>query len=258
VKVSFVIPSYQQGMFLRRCIDGCLAQGLPGAEVIVVDGGSTDGSREILVGYAERIRWSSEPDGGQAEAVNKGVARATGEVIAWINSDDCYADAGAVGRTLAAFGAGADLVYGDALLVDAAGTAIRPYVTRDFASPRDLLLAPQGPSQPATFFRRDLFLQAGGLRTDLRYALDYELWLRLFERARAVRRIPGVLAHMTAHPAAKSIHSMGAHIDETVRVKREAAARLGLGLLDRARLTAGAARLRAYHLAVRAGLRRAT
>jgi hypothetical protein len=258
-RVSFVIPTRNQAPFLRRCLDSCLAQGLPGAEVLVQDGGSTDGTQDVLASYGDRIRWVSAPDGGQAQAVNRAVARASGEVIAWINSDDYYAAPGCLGEAVAAFDAdpAVDLLFGDALVVDAGGAPLRPYRNRAFASARELLTSPIGPSQPATLFRRALFLEAGGLREDLHLTLDYGLWLRLLPRARRVVRLEKTLACMTFHPAAKSTAAMGQQIRELGRVKREAAARLGLGPLDRLRLLGGQAALHAYALAVRAGLRRA-
>lgn len=258
-RVSFVIPTRNQAPFLRRCLDSCLAQGLPDAEVLVQDGASTDGTQAILASYGDRVRWVSERDAGQAQAVNRAVARATGDVVAWINSDDCWAGPGALAPAVAAFDAdpALDLLFGDALVVDAAGAPLRPYRNRGFASARDLLISPIGPSQPATLFRRSLFLEAGGLREDLHLTLDYELWLRLLPRARRTARLPVTLAWMTFHPGAKSTAAMEGQIRELGRVKREAAARLGLGPLDRLRLLAGQATLHAYRLAVRAGLRRA-
>jgi glycosyltransferase involved in cell wall biosynthesis len=256
--LSFVVPTRNQARFIRRCIDGCLAQGIDGAEVIVVDGLSDDGTQEILASYGERIRWTSERDSGQAEAINKGIGRARGEVIAWINSDDAYAGPRVLREVLARFAAdpGLDVVYGGALVVDDAGTVIRPYVTRDFRDARDVLLEAQGPAQPATFFRRGLFAQAGGLRLDLHLALDYELWLRMFALARRIERVPGELALVTAHPQAKSIAAMGSQIEEVTRIKRAAAARLRLGVGDRLKLERGIALNRLYVLAVKAGLRR--
>lgn len=257
--VSFVVPSLDQGPFLRRCLEGCLAQGVPGAEILVQDGGSSDETLEILRAYGNRVSWVSRPDGGQADAVNQAVGRARGEVIAWINADDCYAGPGALAPLLELFDSDAavDVAYGEALVVDAAGRPLRPYRTRLQLTPREILLAPQGPSQPATLFRRRTFVEAGGLRTDLFAALDYELWVRLFARARRVRRLPQLVAWMTAHPGAKSIRAMGRQIREVASVKRQHARRLGLGAGDRARMAAGLAALYLYWGAVRLGLRRA-
>jgi glycosyltransferase involved in cell wall biosynthesis len=259
VRVSFVIPTRNQASFLRRCIDSCLEQRVADAEVLVVDGLSSDGTREILAGYGDRIHWTSERDSGQAEAVNKGIARARGEIIAWINSDDCYESRDVLPAVVAEFEADPrlDVVYGDATVVDAAGAVIRPYRNRVFASATELLTSPIGPSQPATFFRRELFQRIGGLREDLHWALDYELFLRMFAEARAVRHLPRTLARTTFHAGAKSIRGMHTQIREVARIKRERANAWQIALADRVRLEAGIATLHAYWAAVRLGLRRA-
>src|SRR6266496_688798 len=102
MRVSFVIPTRNQARFIRRCIDRCLEQGIDDSEIIVVDGLSSDGTQDILASYGERVRWTSEADAGQSDAINKGIARASGEIVAWINSDDYYADAQAVRAVVAA------------------------------------------------------------------------------------------------------------------------------------------------------------
>jgi glycosyltransferase involved in cell wall biosynthesis len=259
MRLSFVIPTRNQARFIRRCIDGCVAQGIEDSEIIVVDGLSTDGTQQILEAYGDRIRWTSERDSGQADAVNKGIAAARGDVIAWINSDDAYASPGAIAPLLRRFEAEpeVDVIYGEALVVDDQGKEIRPYVTYDVRSPAALLMAPQGPSQPATLFRRAVFARAGGLRTDLHLALDYELWLRLFAAARRVERVPEVLALMTSHPSAKSISSMGRQIAENARVKRAYASRMRAPLHARARMEWSILKNWLYVLAVKTGLRRA-
>jgi glycosyltransferase involved in cell wall biosynthesis len=214
---------------------------------------------EILASYGDRIAWTSEPDGGQADAVNKGIARARGEIIAWINSDDYYADPSVLRTVLAAFAEDPrrDVVYGDAMTVDEHDRPLRPYRTLPLSSPKDALLAPSSVSmQPATFFRRELFAAIGGLRTDLHYALDYELWLRMFPRAREICYLRRTLACATYHTGAKSVAFMARHIRETVAIKREYQRKFGLGLADRVRLELWIARLYAYWGAVRMGLRR--
>ncbi len=260
MKVSFVVPTRDQAGFIRRCLDMCLAQRISGAEVVVRDGGSTDGTQAILASYGDRIRWHSGPDGGQSDAVNAAVAEATGEIVAWVNSDDYYPTADVLPRVLEAFDAApdVDVVYGHALAVDASGQPIRPYRTRRISSPKDVLVGATPPAmQPAIFFRRSLFLAAGGLRTDLHLAMDYDLWLRMFPRARAIRFVDRVLAHATFHEGAKSISRLGEQVRELAMLKRLHRAEFELGLADRARCAVGVASLYAYWAAVRLGLRRA-
>lgn len=259
MKVSFIIPTRNQAPYLRRCLDSCLAQGLPDAEVLVVDGLSTDGSQAILASYGERIAWTSQADSGQAQAVNRGVARARGDIIAWINSDDCYHGPEVLRTVVAAFqdDPRLEIVYGDAIIVDELGSPLRSYRNRAFARPGELLVSPIGPAQPAAFFRRELFQRVGGLREELHWALDYDLFLRLFSEARATRYLPQTLARTTFHAGAKSIRGMLPQIREVVRLKREHGARLDLGPLERARLWWGVGGLYLYWAAVKLGLRRA-
>jgi len=258
VKLSFVIPSRNQARFIRRCIDSCLAQGIEDSEILVVDGLSTDGTPGILGTYGDRIRWTSERDSGQGDAVNKGVAAARGDVIAWINSDDAYSGPAVLRAVLDAFDAEPrlELVFGDALVVDELGTTIRRYRNRAFSSSRELLVSPIGPSQPATFFRRDLFQRVGGLREGLHWALDYDLFLRMFEAARMVRYLPVTLALTTFHHDAKSIRGMLPQIREVARLKREHRRRIPLGLSETVRFWLGLGGLYVYWLVTRLGIRR--
>ncbi len=259
MKLSFVIPTRNQAAYIRRCIDGCLAQRVAGAEIVVVDGASTDGTQEVLRSYGDRIRWISEPDSGQSDAVNKAIALARGEVIAWINSDDHYADETVVGEVADLFerDPALDVVYGGALMVDGAGATIRAYPGRPFRRPADLLRAAVPPAmQPAVFFRRRLFEDVGGLRTDLHYAMDYDLWLRMFPRARATRVLDRTIACATFHPGAKSVKALLPQVRELVAVKQAHRPEFRLGLLDRVRYRLGIASLYAYWAAARMGLRR--
>ncbi len=261
MRVSFVIPTRNQAPFVSRCVDSCLAQSVADSEILVMDGASTDGTQQLLARYGDRIRWTSEPDAGQGDAVNKGVARARGEIIAWINSDDRYADPSVLSDVLAAFAADPrrDVVYGEGLTVDAAGRPLRPYRTREIRRTADLVLHPSSPVlQPATFFRRELFLAVGGIDASLHYALDYDLWLRMFPRARAVHHVRRPLAVATYHPGAKSVGGMLEQIRETVALKRRHQGQLGLGAVDRVRLELSIASLYAYWAAVRLRLRRAS
>lgn len=260
MKVSYVIPTRNQVAYIRRCIDGCLAQGIPDSEIVVVDGLSTDGTQDVLGSYGSSIAWVSERDEGQADAVNKGVARSRGEIIAWINSDDFYSDETSVREVVAAFEGDdrLDVVYGGALMLDEQGDLIRPYRSRALQSPADLLCAAVPPAmQPAIFFRRRLFEEVGGLRPDLHYAMDYDLWLRMFPRARSVRRLERTLACATFHPGAKSVSGMWRQVRELGDIKRAHRLRIQLGGLEWVRFHAGIASLYAYWVAVRLGLRRA-
>jgi glycosyltransferase involved in cell wall biosynthesis len=256
VKVSFVIPTRNQAPFIRRCLDSVLAQRIDDREVWVLDGLSADGTQEILASYGDRIRWVSEKDGGQSDAVNKGVQRAGGEIIAWINSDDWYPSPEVMPRVLAAF-EGVDVVYGDGLMVDVSGKPIRPYRARPLASARDLVMHPSSPlAQPAVFFRRRLFLDVGGLDPSLHWTLDYDLFIRMWARARGTRYVPETFANMTYHVDAKSIRGMRKQINEAIRLKLRHGR--DLSPLEWAKTASGIAQLYVYWAATRTGLRRAT
>jgi len=259
--LSFVIPTRNQAKFVATCVDSCLAQGIDGAEVLVVDGGSTDGTQEILARYGERIRWTSEPDRGQSDAVNKGVRAARGEVIAWINSDDYYASPDIIGRLLARFTADRelDIVYGDGTMVDTAGRALRRHRSVAFRSVEELVIHPAGfVLQPALLFRRALFLDVGGLDEELHYVLDYELFLRMFGRARKIERVSDEVARAVYHLDAKSIRGMRKQIVEFMQIKRRYARELAFSPTQRARLYGGIASLWAYYAASRLGIIRTT
>ena len=259
--LSFVIPTRNQARFLGQCIDGCLSQNMPDAEVLVIDGASTDDTREVLKGYGDRIRWISEPDRGQSDAINKGVRMAHGELIAWINSDDYYASPRAVRALLDAFEAEpeVDIAYGNGVRVDVAGRYLGPYRARPYGKLADIVTHPASfVLQPAVLFRRALFLEVGGVDESLHYTMDYELWLRMFAAARRARYIPEVIACARYHSDAKSIAAMGKQIRELYGVKRRGADTLALGAIDRLLMHAGMATLGLYWGAARLGLLRAS
>jgi glycosyltransferase involved in cell wall biosynthesis len=259
IRVSFVIPTLNQAPFIRRCLDSCLEQQLPEAEILVRDGGSTDGTQAILAEYRAAIAWSSEPDRGQADAVNKAVAVARGDVIAWINSDDYYAAPGVLRAVVDVFEQqeNVDIVYGDGLLVAPDGQPRRKYPVQHLEPLKRLLLYPVSPLlQPAVFFRKDLFQQVGGLCVDNHLTLDYELWLRMFPAARKSVYLRQVLACAVVHQDAKSIKYAGRQLHELRAVKAKYAGQFELTAVDRLRLRAGQWKNRLYLALVRLGLLR--
>ena len=261
MRLSFVIPTRNQARFIGQCIDRCLTQAIPNSDVWVIDGASTDNTRDVLATYGDRIRWISEPDRGQSDAVNKGVRLASGELIAWINSDDYYATDYAVRTLVSEFDRdpSIDIAYGDGLRIDVDGKPLGPHRGRVIKRLAEIVTHPTSfVLQPAVLFRRKLFLDVGGLDESLHYTMDYELWIRMFARARATRYIPDVIAHARYHADAKSVASMGKQIREVYRVKRSGASKLALGPLDRARMYFGIASMGVYWLAVQSGLKRAT
>ncbi|MFW5691177.1 MAG: glycosyltransferase [Chloroflexota bacterium] len=206
-RVSIVTPSYNQGQFIGETIESVLGQDYPDLEYLIIDGGSTDQTVEILRQYDDdpRVTWVSEPDKGMANAINKGFAMSTGTVMGWLNSDDIYL--GQVVRdTVDYFNAhpDIDLVYGDAVYTHPDGT---PTGKRQVGQPFNFLntLAySNSVPQPGTFWRRELWVQAGPLREDLHMALDGEYWLRMSRYGR-LRYIPGDRATYRLHDESKTM-----------------------------------------------------
>jgi glycosyltransferase involved in cell wall biosynthesis len=171
VKISIIAPSLNQAPFIERSIQSLLAQQCRPLEHIVFDGGSTDGTLDILKKYSGQLRWVSEPDKGQSDAVNKGIRTATGDVIEWLNSDDIYYP-GAVKLAVEFLAANPELdaVYGMADYIAADDSIIDSYPTEPWYFPRlkDVYFV----CQPALFLRRSVFERHGYLDTDLHYCLD--------------------------------------------------------------------------------------
>ena len=204
-KISVVTPSYNQAAFLEETIRSVLLQGYPNLEYIVIDGGSTDGSVDIIEKYDPSIdQWVSESDRGQSHAINKGFERAYGNILAWLNSDDIYLP-GALAHVAQCFAEhpGTDVLVGEAQKVREDGTVVYT------ASPPELsfesfLHWQNGETgthnflQPACFFSREAWETCGPLREDLHYCMDVDLWLKMVQRlqfAATERRLAIAKAH---------------------------------------------------------------
>lgn len=203
--VSIVTPSYNQARYLEETMRSVLEQDYPHIEYMVVDGGSTDGSREIIEKYADRLAWwVSEKDRGQTDAINKGFARAQGEVLAWLNSDDTY-QPGAIREAVEFLRANPQvgLVYGDANYIDEHGRVIGrfPVAQTDY---RRLRQGYVHIPQQSAFFRADLWRKVGPLDESFYFAMDYDLWVRLAREAPIVY-LPRVWANFRLHSDAKTI-----------------------------------------------------
>ncbi len=202
--VSIITPSYNQARFIEQAIQSVLSQDYPALEYIVIDGGSTDGTRAILESYGDRVRWISEPDNGQANAINKGFALARGDILAWINADDFYAP-GAIRTVVAYFQAHPDvsLLYGDVIAIDEAG---KVYGRRKNVRPttREILIHEDDPIvQPGAFWRADLWRRVGELDDRLHYTMDYDFWIRAAEQ-HTLTYLPVALAYERLHAQAKT------------------------------------------------------
>lgn len=201
--VSIVTPSYNQASFLEQTIQSVLGQEYPRIEYIVVDGASTDNSFEIIEKYNDRLAyWISEKDSGQAEAINKGFARARGEILGWLNSDDYYLP-DTISAVVKCFEEYPEvvMVYGDMLAVDGDGQTINIQKYKQL-SLQDLLCF-QIVGQPSVFFRRSVIEKTGWLDTSFHFMLDHHLWIRLAQQGR-ILHVPQVWSAARYHPQAKN------------------------------------------------------
>jgi glycosyltransferase involved in cell wall biosynthesis len=219
--VSIVTPTFNQARYIDATIRSVLDQDYPNIEYIIVDGGSTDGTQEVIQKYADRLAWwVSEPDRGQTDAINKGFARARGEVLAWLNSDDTY-QPGALRAAVEALQARpeAAMVYGDANYIAEDGRVIGQFP----AAQTDYRRLRQGyvhiPQQSA-FWRAAYWRQVGPLDPSFYFAMDYDLWVRMSALA-PLFYIPGqVWANFRLHSGAKTIDADDRCWPEMLRVHR--------------------------------------
>jgi len=268
--VSIVTPSYNQSDFLEPTIRSVLAQDYERIEYLIVDGASSDSSVEIIQRYAELasdriVWWVSEPDSGQSEAINKGFKQATGEIIAWLNSDDLYLP-GAVSQAVALMQANPDLglVFGNAITIDVRGQPLNK-LTFDIPEKWGLaeLLRFHIICQPAVFMRRSVLEKAGFLDSKYHFMLDHHLWIRIASLAPiqytgSCRNTspsnafePGLWAAARHHQAAKNVAQAEQFGEETLAVLDWAQTQPHLRPMianDRRRVFGGAYRLNARYL----------
>jgi len=223
-KITVVTPSYNQGQFLERAIGSVLSQNYPNLEYFVFDAGSTDNTLAILKRYGKRLTyWTSESDRGQSDAICKGWNMATGDVLAWLNTDDFYYP-GALHEVGKRFAANPNLkmVCGAVALVDEQERKLR--VKRPVAvAPEVLLPRANIPAQAGTFIRREIFESLGGPRLDLHYVMDWELWLRVGLRypPSAIAFSNKIIAADRQWPGTKTLNAGGKDAAEMRKVLKE-------------------------------------
>ncbi|MCJ7580950.1 MAG: glycosyltransferase [Candidatus Aminicenantes bacterium] len=213
-KISIVTPSYNQGNYLEETIRSVILQGYPNLEYIIIDGGSTDNSIEIIKKYESWLTyWTSKKDKSQSDAINKGFKRTTGEILAWLNSDDYY-EPHALSCVAIEINASENrhIVMGHVRQVDAEGKKVRIWKTRtptfySFLNQFRLYLI-RGlvvmPSQPSVFWHRKVFENLGLLRTDLKYVMDYEYWLRMLSNGYRFHQISYILSNYRFYDLSKN------------------------------------------------------
>ena len=215
--ISIITPSYNQAQYLEDTIQSVLHQDYPNLEFIIVDGSSTDGSQEIIRQYSDKLAWwVSEPDQGQADAINKGLRKANGEIVAWLNSDDLYLP-GAVSSAIDAFkmNPAAGVIYGDAVSADADGRLLNKlcfsnWNTLDFLKFNIIC-------QPAVFMKRSYLEEIGYLDSSYHFFLDHQLWIRL-SRVTDFIHHPEFWAVSRYHPEAKNVTMASQSGREVIRI----------------------------------------
>ncbi len=248
--VSIITPSYNQADYLEQTILSVLEQDYPNIEYLVIDGGSTDGSVDIIKKYEDRIDWwVSEKDKGQADALNKGLARAKGEIVAWLNSDDVY-QPGAIRQAVEVLQQNPEvgMVYSKLHSIDRWGEVFNTISYQQF----DLLdlLTFHIIGQPTVFMRREILQQAGPLDASYNYLLDHHLWLRMLRLA-PIKYVSVVWAAARHHPSAKNVAQATRFGQEAFRILDWAKDQPVLGELVRKHsrmVRAGAYRLDARYL----------
>ena len=212
--VSIITPSYNQAKYLEQTITSVLEQSYPSIEYIVVDGKSKDDSIDIIKKYADKLAyWVSEKDKGQADAINKGFSRATGEIIAWLNSDDYYLPR-AVQAAVKVFEENPDivLVYGNMLAVNEHGVTFNTMNYRQLTL-KDLLCF-NIIGQPAVFMRRSALQQTSGLDATFHFLLDHLLWIQIAKQ--------GKILHVNQTWAAARYHAEAKNVSKAAEFGREA------------------------------------
>lgn len=233
MKFSVVTVSYNHAEFIRQTIESVLAQNYPDFEHLIIDGGSTDGTLDILREYPH-LRWISEPDRGQSHALNKGFRMATGDVICWLNSDDWYPSHtfSEVGKVIAEY----PVVIGGSELAHRDGTPYekRGNVNRGWYDILKNWVYHSSPDQPSVFFRRhilDEFKLPNGdfIDESLHFAMDYDWWLRIGAKYPLSRYIPRTLSYIRVYDTAKTGAHMSSVYREMSRVfRRHEAARVAI------------------------------
>ena len=216
--VSIVTPSFNQARYIEATIQSVLAQDYPRIEYIIMDGGSTDETVDVLKKYEGRITsWVSEPDKGQTDAINKGFACVKGGILAWINSDDTY-EPGAVRSAVKYLQEhpNVGMVYGDCNFINEGGRTIGKFN----AAQTNLPLLRRGYvhiPQQASFFRADLWKHVGPLDPTFYFAMDYDLWTRLAARSE-IKYVPQTWANFRLHTSGKTVVADDRCWPEMIRV----------------------------------------
>ncbi len=218
-KISVVTPSFNQAQFIEETIRSVLLQGYPNLEYIIMDGGSTDGSAEIIRKYGPWLSfWVSEPDNGQSDAINKGWHRSSGEILAWLNSDDTY-EMGALQKTANFMLENYDIgmLYGDCNIIDENGQVTNKAPAKDFDL-KSLVCNEWFIPQQSSFIRRKVIQETGDVNEELHLVMDWEYWLRIALKEFKVSYFPETLANFRQYGEAKTFDKTDVSSEEKFSV----------------------------------------
>lgn len=218
--VSIITPSFNQAGFLEETILSVLTQDYPRIEYLVIDGGSTDGSLDILKRYSDRLTYVSEPDRGQSHAINKGFRVARGEILAWLNSDDTYLP-GAVSAAVAFMRVHPEvmMVYGEGYCITSEGNTIGRFPWTEPFDLWRLMYVSDYILQQTTFFRRSVLERVGFLDEGLHWGMDWDLWLRIGKCAK-IAYLPTYMANLRQYLSTKTGSGGIARLNELVTIVR--------------------------------------
>jgi glycosyltransferase involved in cell wall biosynthesis len=218
--VSIITPSFNQSRFLQETIESVLTQDYPNVEYIIVDGGSTDGSLEIIKQYSSKLAWwVSEPDRGQTDAINKGFAHASGDILAWLNSDDTYQPS-AITQAVETLQAHPEvsMVYGDANFINEQSEIIGRFPSRQ-TDLRRLLQGFVHIPQQTMFFPAHYWPYVGPLDLQIKFAMDYDLWVRLAKLA-PLLYVPRLWANFRLHGQGKTTYMDDRCYPDMIRISQ--------------------------------------
>ena len=222
-RVSIITPSYNQASFLAETLESIFAQAYPETECLVIDGGSTDGTIDVLRGFDNQLDyWVSEPDRGQSHAFNKGLEKATGGIIGWLNSDDLYLD-NSIWRGVEYLAANPsiDIVFSDYIFIDPDSRFIKQRKEIPFSFQTYVWTADCYHANCAGFFRRRVFDTLGGLDETLHYGMDFEFYLRAAHAGFRVGHIHQYWGAYRLHPSSKSMRRLDVQKADAARVVSE-------------------------------------
>ena len=226
-KISIITPSFNQGKFIKQTIDSVLSQKYQNLEYIVVDGGSTDETIDILKSYEKKIKWTSQKDKGQTHAINKGLKKASGDILCYLNSDDLLTK-GSLNIVAKEFSQkNTDWLIGDYQIIDHKGKRLRKqsfiesykrFLLKHY-SPGLLKIANNFIPQPSTFWSREAFKKVGLFNQDLKYTMDYDYWLRMSKLFKPTI-ITKVLSKFRLHHDSKSSTERKSMLKEAQKVSQ--------------------------------------